>query len=84
MCVCGCRAYGVFVFFFQMILHVLFFSMVMVVMVMVYKSHVFCPMGFSQVGVSGISMFSGQAPVLARAIASAKAMKKAPVTNDQG
>lgn len=28
------------------------------------------------VGVSGISMFSGQAPVLARAIASAKAMKK--------
>jgi hypothetical protein len=36
--------------------------------------------GFSQVGVSGIIMFSGQAPVLARAIASAKGMKKAPVT----
>ena len=32
---------------------------------------------FFQVGISGISMFSGQAPVMARAMASAKSMKKA-------
>ena len=84
MCVCvGVGRIGYLLFLPNDLIFV-FFSMVMVVMVMVYKSHVFCPMGFSQVGVSGISMFSGQAPVLARAIASAKAMKKAPVTNDQG
>lgn len=40
--------------------------------------------GFVQVGISGISMFSGQAPVMARAMASAKSMKKASWVVDMG